>query len=120
MIGMPTRAQANVILDAARIGKPIPAETIDLALFATGDLCASQSRFPNIITMKKPLHIKEARCAGRDPKANGSICPDRDACARHRQLEVDRSMGIDGLNVTKVYTLPFVKGNKCSYWIAAQ
>ncbi len=115
-----TNREGHDILDGARAGIDLPEEIIDAALLATGDLAIQKSKYPEVLPMKTLLHIHEARCAGRGVKANPTICPQRDACGRHRQLEVDRKLGIDqALPNIKVYSLPYVRGQDCHFFIPA-
>lgn len=119
MIKHLTRQEANNILDGARAGLAVHPETIDAALLATGDLSSTQSAFNELLPMKNPLHIKEARCSGRESKANPVICPNRNDCGRHRQIDMDRKLGIDTLPTIKVYSLPYVKGQECHFFTPA-
>ena len=65
----------------------------------------------------KLLPINEARCAGRDPKVVANICPERERCLRHKQMETDRSMGIHQYKSIKTFSLPRVGSNKCHYFL---
>lgn len=114
-----TNHEGHDILDGARAGLNLSEEIIEAALLATGDLAIEKSKYPEVLPMKTLLHIQEARCAGRDPKANGVICQRRDSCARHRQMEVDRKLGIDTLPQIRVYTLPYVRGQACHFFLPA-
>lgn len=111
--------EAHDILDCARVGIDVPEEIIDAALLATGDLAIQKSKYPEVLPMKTLLHIKEARCSGREAKANPTICPRRDTCGRHRQLEADRKLGIESLPQIKVYSLPYVRGQECHFFLPA-
>lgn len=63
----------------------------------------------------KLLHINEARCAGRSVDASPKICPERDRCLRHRQMDLDRQLGIDSFRGIQVYSLPRVGRNNCHF-----
>lgn len=62
----------------------------------------------------KVLHITEPRCAGRELKIVPVICPVRNTCQRHQQIELDRQLGIEGKHI-KVLNLPYVPGQPCHY-----
>ena len=108
--------EAHRILDAVRLGIDVPSETITRALWITGDAVGLYSQSHSFM---KPLHINEPRCAGRDVKQTSNICPRRDDCARHKQMAIDREMGLGGQKNIKVYSLPFVKGLECNYFLPA-
>ena len=65
----------------------------------------------------KVLHISEARCAGRSVESTAKICPERARCVRHKQLEIDRQMGLDALKSIRRMTLPRVEANDCHYFV---
>ncbi|MEO8297074.1 MAG: hypothetical protein ABI574_04625 [Burkholderiales bacterium] len=68
----------------------------------------------------KNLNDEEPRCAGEDAKT-GETCHQRFRCARHGQLQRDRELGLHsrhnqpGLRMIRVFRLPRVRGNDCSY-----
>ncbi len=70
-----------------------------------------------ITRQMKVLHISEARCAGRSVESTAKICPERARCLRHKQLEIDRQMGLDTHRGIKRMTLPRVGDNACHYRI---
>lgn len=110
--------EAHKILDLVRSGVDAPSGTISRALLVTGD-AVGLNDFRNQRETMNLLHIKEPRCAGRDPKLNGNICPVRLDCGRHRQLAIDRKLGIDQLSGIQVMNLPYVPGNQCRYHVDA-
>lgn len=65
----------------------------------------------------KNLHITEARCAGTDHKFRPTICPVRDQCQRHMQMNLDRQFGLppEVTATIKVMTLPRVGENACNF-----
>lgn len=65
----------------------------------------------------KVLHISEARCAGRSVESTAKICPERARCVRHKQLEIDRQMGLDALKSIRRMILPRVEANDCHYFV---
>lgn len=111
--------EAHDILDGVRAGINVREEIINAALLATGDLATQKSKFPDVQPMKTLLHIQEPRCAGREAKTIPIICPRRDSCARHRQMDTDRKLGIESLQQIKVYTLPYVRGQDCHFFVQA-
>lgn len=106
--------EAHKILDMARAGAVVSSEKINAALWITGDAVG-------LIQFKEVdmalLHITEPRCAGRSTNIKADICPHRDSCSRHTQLEVDRTLGIDKACKLQVMNLPYVKGHRCQYRI---
>lgn len=65
----------------------------------------------------KLLQITEARCAGRSVDATPKICPERDSCLRHKQMSVDRQMGLESYRGIRVYSLPRIGKNECHFRI---
>lgn len=105
---------AHKILDFAAAGGDVSSETITRALWVLGD-AVGLVRFNGDDIDMKLLHINEPRCAGRDTKLNPTICPGRTTCARHRQMEIDRQMGLDALSGIKVMNLPYIPGKECTF-----
>jgi len=108
---------AHAVLDAVRAGIDVPSATIMRALWTTGDAVGLDTRIESTTNMK-PLHINEPRCAGRDNKDITRICSRRELCHRHKQLDVDRDMGLTGNKQIKVLNLPYVPGQDCHYFKA--
>jgi hypothetical protein len=63
----------------------------------------------------KNLHITEPRCAGTDHKVVPTICPQRDSCQRHKQIELDRQLGLPPTIQFTVLSLPRVGRHDCHY-----
>lgn len=62
------------------------------------------------------LPLSEARCAGTDHKLNPTICPQRQHCKRHRQLELDRELQLPAEVKVQVMALPRVGHHECHYF----
>lgn len=69
--------------------------------------------------MTTNLHLTEARCAGTDHKQPAAICPQRQACRRHQQVELDRQLGLPPTIKVTVLGLPRVGKHECHYRLAA-
>ena len=69
----------------------------------------------------KNLNISAKRCRGTDSKYEPTICPVRNHCQRHRQIELDRQLGLPTEVVLKIETLqlPRVGDHTCHFWVAA-
>jgi hypothetical protein len=67
--------------------------------------------------MLRNLPITEARCAGTDHKRTPTICPQRNHCQRHRQVELDRQLQLPAevLSTMKTMGLPRVGVHECHY-----
>lgn len=66
----------------------------------------------------KNLPISEARCSGTDHKLPATICPQRNSCHRHLQLELDRQLELPSTVLVKVLSLPRVGKHDCHFWRA--
>ena len=105
--------EAHRILDGVRAGIDAPSTTITWALWILGDAVGIEKTVDQ--DHMKQLHISEPRCSGRDTKPNPTICPLRNTCRRHMQVEFDIQLGIAGTNGIKVMALPYVPGQACHY-----
>lgn len=105
--------EAHRVLDLARAGGDVSPAAINWALWATGDAVG----ITNMESKMKFIHINEARCKGTDGKPVPTTCPERNGCVRHKQITLDRQLGISHLNQIRTYQLPRVAGNSCPYLI---
>ncbi len=67
------------------------------------------------------LSLDAKRCKGADGKYNPTICPQRNACQRHVQIELDRQLCLppEVTSKVEVMTLPRVGQHDCHFWVAA-
>lgn len=65
------------------------------------------------------LPIDAKRCKGADGKFNPTICPQRNECQRHVQLELDRQfrMPPDISSLIEVMSYPRVGSHACHFMI---
>lgn len=65
------------------------------------------------------LNLKEPRCRGADTARAPTICPLRNSCRRHLQLQRDRDLELPAEVKLGMRTmnLAYVPGNECSYFL---
>lgn len=67
------------------------------------------------------MNLSAKRCKGTDSKFSPTICPVRDACQRHLQIDLDRQLGLPPDVAARIETLqlPRVGQHECHFWVAA-
>lgn len=76
----------------------------------------------SLTTPIRNMPIDASRCRGADEKFRPTICPQREQCQRHRQLELDRQFNFppELKALMKVMVYPRVGDHSCHYFLELQ